>query len=135
VGLTIVATIAFGKPGCVSIRGADALQISGRSLANGGAKIFCYRDDAGRKLRFVLARGTDGQVRSVMDACAQCYSFHKGFSISDGYLICRLCGNRYPINHILAGKASCVPVAIPNQEAGGKITIKTADLSKHAWLF
>ena len=133
--VAVVTTISLAKPGCTAVDGKDALVISGRSLHSGSAKIFCYRDEAGQKLRFILARGSDGKVRSVMDACAQCYNFHKGFNVSNGFLICRLCGNRYPINHILTGKASCVPVALPNRESNGAITIKTADLSKSRWLF
>ena len=131
----LAMTISMAKPGCTSVDGKDALVISGHLLDKGTARTFCYRDDAGKKLRFVLARGTDGKVRSVMDACSQCYTYHKGFTYSDGYLICRLCGNRYPVNHILAGKASCVPVAVPSNEADGKVTVRTADLKKNAWLF
>jgi uncharacterized membrane protein len=131
----LAMSISMAKPGCTAVEGRDALVISGRLLDKGTAKTFCYRDEAGKKLRFVLARGTDGQVRSVMDACSQCYAFHKGFKYADGYLICRLCGNRYPVNHILQGKASCVPIALPSTEANGNVTIRTADLKKMEWLF
>jgi uncharacterized membrane protein len=131
----LAMTISMAKPGCTAVDGKDELVISGRLLDKGTAKVFCYRDDAGKQLRFVLARGTDGKVRSVMDACSQCYTYHKGFTYSDGYLICRLCGNRYPISHILTGKASCLPVAVPSSEAGGNVTIRTADLKKMGWLF
>jgi uncharacterized membrane protein len=131
----LALTTSMAKPGCTSVAGKDALVISGHLLDNGNAKTFCYRDDAGKTLRFVLARGTDGKNRSVMDTCSQCYAFHKGFTYSHGYLICRLCGNRYPVNHILTGKASCLPVAVPSNEADGKVTIRTADLKKMEWLF
>ncbi|HLI80167.1 MAG TPA: Fe-S-containing protein [Candidatus Binataceae bacterium] len=131
----LAITIAMAKPACTSVEGRDALVISGHLLDKGTAKTFCYRDEAGKNLRFVLARGTDGKIRSVMDACSQCYSYHKGFAYSDGYLICRLCGNRYPIDHILSGKASCVPIALPSNEANGAVTVRTADLEKNGWLF
>src|ERR1700736_3396993 len=122
----LAITISMAMPGCTSVTGKDALVISGRLLDTGSARVFCYRDRAGKNLRFVLARGTDGKVRSVMDVCSQCYTYHKGFAYSDGYLICRLCGNRYPVNHILSGKASCVPIAVPSNETGGNVTIRTA---------
>jgi uncharacterized membrane protein len=131
----LALTISIAKPGCTSVDGKDALSISGQLLDKGTAKTFCYRDEAGKNLRFVLARGTDGKVRSVMDACSQCYTYHKGFTYSDGYLICRLCGNRYPVNHILTGRASCLPVAVSSNERDGKVTIRTADLKKLEWLF
>ena len=76
----LAMTISMAKPGCTSVDGKDALVISGRLLDKGAARTFCYRDDAGKQLRFVLARGTDGKVRSVMDACSQCYTYHKGFT-------------------------------------------------------
>src|ERR1039457_4024809 len=133
--VAIAVTISMAPPGCTSVSGKTELVISGKTLKIGRPSIFCYRDDAGRQLRFVLARGDDGKVRSVMDACAQCYNFHKGFTYSDGYLICRLCGNRYPINHMTTGKASCVPVALPSTENNGRVIIRTADLNKRAWLF
>ena len=133
--VAIAMTISMAQPGCTSVSGKTELVIAGKTLKIGQPGTFCYRDGAGRQLRFVLARGGDGKVRSVMDACAQCYNFHKGFTYSDGYLICRLCGNRYPINHMTTGKASCVPVALPSTESDGRVTIRTADLTKRAWLF
>ena len=131
----LALSVSMAKPECTSVDGKDTLVISGHLLDKGTAKTFCYRDDAGKQLRFVLARGTDGKVRSVMDACSQCYTYHKGFTYSDGYLVCRLCGNRYPVDHILSGKASCVPIAVPSDESDGQVTIRTADLKKNGWLF
>jgi uncharacterized membrane protein len=133
--IAIAATISMAKPGCTSISGGDELVIAGHLLDKGTAKTFCYRDQAGKNLRFVLARGTDGKVRSVMDACAQCYPYHKGFTYSNGYLICRQCGNRYKVDNVLSGEASCVPVALPSREGGGKIIVRTADLKKNGYLF
>ncbi len=133
--VALAMTISMAKPGCTCIEGKDELVISGRLIDRGTAKTFCYRDEAGKNLRFVLARGSDGKVRSVMDACSQCYIYHKGFAYSDGYLICRQCGNRYPIDHMLSGKASCLPIALPSNEANGKVIIRTADLKKNGWLF
>jgi uncharacterized membrane protein len=133
--IAVVASLSMAKPNCTAVEGKDALVISGSLVDKGTARVFCYRDDTGRKLRFVLARATDGKLQSVMDACQQCYTYHKGFAYEDGFLICRLCGNRYPINHILSGKASCVPVAVPSSESDGKIIVHTADLKKLRWLF
>lgn len=121
------------RPGCDPVSGGSTLAIDSARVADKAA-FYCYKD-AGRKLRFILARGSDGKIRSVMDACEQCYPFHKGFTATGGELVCRLCGNRYPINHMLAGKASCVPVALPSREEGGRISIRSADVKKFGWLF
>ncbi len=133
--LVIVAALfalRSARPDCETISGSDELTLDSSRI--GKPAFYCY-EDAGRRLRFILARGSDGKVRSVMDACGQCYPFHKGFAANKDELICRLCGNRYPVNHMRKGKASCVPVAVPSHEEGGRVTIRSADLKKFRWLF
>lgn len=140
IGLVIAAAagIAFSAPlwreRCEAISGRSTVEVGADRLARGQAKTFCYKDAAGQ-VRFVLARGADGKIHSVLDACRQCYTFHKGYELSGGYLICRLCGNRYPINKMAAGKASCVPVKLDHQEEDGRIKIKVADLNEAHKLF
>lgn len=104
-------------------------------LAGGAAHLFCYRNNAGERLRFLLARGDDGKVRAVFDACRQCYTFHQGYDVAHGMLICRLCGNRYPIDHMTRGAASCVPVALPHHDDGSKVVVNVSDLKAGAGLF
>ncbi len=130
-----VAAVAFRNDRCQELSGTDVLSISVDQLGRGDGAFFCYKDDAGRKIRFVLARGADGKIRSVFDACRQCYSQHKGYALSGGDLVCRACGNRYPIDRMMTGKASCVPVSLPHQESSGKVEIKVADLNAGKGLF
>ncbi|MHB8382647.1 MAG: Fe-S-containing protein [Candidatus Binataceae bacterium] len=120
---------------CVPVSGSGAVAISVARLLGGHAQTYCYTDSAGRRLRFILARGSDGKVRSVFDACRQCFTYHRGFKISNGELICRVCGNRYPMNHMPEGKASCVPASLPHQDAGATVTIRTSDLDSGHYLF
>jgi len=115
---------------CVSVT-ADAageLGISAFAIRPGRGQLFCYTDDAGKKLRFILARGDDGKIHSAFDACAQCFGYHRGYRIANGELICRVCGNRYSIDRMNEGKASCVPVGLPHVDDSGIVHIKTADL-------
>ena len=100
---------------CTMVTGNDDVAINAFALRPGSARLFCYTDDAGKQLRFVLARGNDGKVRSVFDACRQCFTFHKGYRVVGGELICRVCGNHYPIDRMAEGKASCVPVSLPHR--------------------
>jgi uncharacterized membrane protein len=104
-------------------------------MARGEVQRFCYRDSAGERLRFLLARGADGKVHAVFDACRQCYKFHQGYKIENGMLICRLCGNRYPIDRMTAGEASCVPVAVRHSDDGSTVRIKPSDLESGKALF
>ncbi len=104
-------------------------------LSRGSARFFCYRDRSGHLIRFVLARGVDGTVRSVFDACRQCYRFHKGYTIADGFLICRLCGNRYKLDEMRTGLASCQPVQLENTLRGGKVEVRVSALEQGHALF
>jgi uncharacterized membrane protein len=121
---------------CIPIGGAGGIAIELTRLARGEAKLFCYNEGAGDKIRIILARCSDGTVHSVFDACRQCYSYRKGYRLTrNGNLICRLCGNRYSVDHMMAGKASCVPVAVPHTEDGSTVRISAADLRAGRGLF
>jgi uncharacterized membrane protein len=113
---------------CRMVMGRDAIDVNVSAMRPGSAQLFCYTDDAGKKLRFVLARGTDGKMRSVFDACRQCFTFHRGYEVVSGELICRVCGNHYHIDRMAEGKASCVPASLPHEDASGTVRIRTADL-------
>jgi uncharacterized membrane protein len=130
-----VAVLPILRPRCTELWGASTLSVSLARLTRGEARLFCYRDSAGKRLRFLLARGDDGKVRAVFDACRQCYKFHEGYEVSHGMLICRLCGNRYPIDHMTKGEASCVPVSLPHHEDGSKTEVKVSDVKSGAGLF
>jgi uncharacterized membrane protein len=125
----------FERPGCTSLRGADYLEVSLSQLPYSSARFFCYRDNSGERLRFLLARDSRGKVYSVFDACRQCFKFHKGYIVKDGYVICRLCGTRYKLSDIRKGKASCVPVSLPLERQGDKVEVKVADLERGKALF
>ena len=138
VALAIGAAAAAGPmfaPSCTMVEGTGVLRVPTADLSRGSAKFFCYRDPAGHLIRFVLARGEDGVVRTVFDACRQCYRYHKGFSVSDGFLICRLCGNRYKLDAAREGLASCQPVELQGIEQAGKVQVRVAALEEGRRLF
>jgi len=120
---------------CTMVTGGDDIAVNVSAMRPGSARLFCYTDDAGRRLRFVLARGNDGKVRTVFDACRQCFAFHRGYRVVGGELICRVCGNHYPIDRMTEGKASCVPVSLPHEADSAVVHIKTADLKAGHALF
>lgn len=138
VALAIGAALATGPmfaPTCTLANGADVVTVSTNDLSRGSARFFCYRNRSGQLIRFVLARGDDGVVRAVFDACRQCYRFHKGYTMADGFLICRLCGNRYRLDEMRVGLASCRPVGLENTEHGGKLEVRVAALEQGKTLF
>jgi uncharacterized membrane protein len=138
-GVILAAGAAFllftANSDCTTVAGPGDVAVNVSALRPGSAKLFCYTDNAGKRLRFVLARGDDGKVHSVFDACRQCFTFHRGYRVVGGELICRVCGNHYPIAHMMDGKASCVPASLPHEDASGVVRIKSADLAAGHALF
>jgi uncharacterized membrane protein len=123
------------QPGFTAVSGPDLVSIPVNSLAKPGVRFYSYRDRAGAELRFILARDSHGGVHAVMDACERCYGYHKGYAASHGYLVCKLCGNRYKLEAMESGLASCVPVRLPTKLVGQSVRIKSADLEQHRGLF
>jgi uncharacterized membrane protein len=127
IGAAIIAA-QMNVPSCVELSGAQTLDIPVADMARGTVRFFCFRDSAGEKIRFLLARDDDGKIQSAFDGCEQCYKFGKGFAVGHGEVTCRVCGNRYKLNQIHTGKASCVPIRLPIAEAGGRVKVKVSDL-------
>ena len=135
VALALIAIDPAARPRCVELASLATLSVPLDSLGIERPRFFCVDQSRGRRLRFVLARGSDGRVRAAFDACRECYRYREGFTAAAGELICRLCGNRYPVDRMTVGKASCAPVPLPTQVEGGRVTIKLADLLKGKALF
>jgi uncharacterized membrane protein len=138
VALAIAGAVAAGplfEPRCETVKGEVVVTASLDDLSPGTARFFCYHDRTGHEIRFVLARTNDGIVHSVFDGCRQCYRFHKGYTVSNGFLLCRLCGNRYKLEQMETGMASCQPVHLESTQHGNKVEIKVAALEKGQQLF
>jgi uncharacterized membrane protein len=138
-GLVVVAaaaTIRSSESDCTLLSAAgNVLKINLSDVASGTVRTFCYKDAAGQKLRFLLARDSNGALHAAFDACEQCYKFRKGYAYSDGYLICRVCGNRYRAKDMSVGKVSCVPAPLASKPVNGQVRIKVADVEAGKWLF
>jgi uncharacterized membrane protein len=138
-GAALAAAVGFliftSTSNCRIVTGQDEVRVDVSAMRPGSAQLYCYTDDAGKKLRFVLARGTDGKMRSVFDACRQCFTFHRGYQVVGGELVCRVCGNHCHIDRMTEGKASCVPVSLPHEDAKGTVILKTAQFRTGHALF
>lgn len=120
---------------CTQLSGHDTIVLPETALSRGMARLFCYRDDSGKRIRFLLARDSNGEVHGVFDACHQCYKYHQGYEIADGYVVCRFCRNRYKIAELQTGKASCVPVHLAVEQSSHTVRVKVADIEKGRSLF
>jgi uncharacterized membrane protein len=139
VGLALLAAGAFSigmrGPSFISVSGGDFILIPTDSLSKGDVRFYSYRDRAGEELRFILGRDSGGEVHAAMDACQRCYTYHKGYASSHGYLVCKLCGNRYKLAAIKSGIASCVPGTLSLEKTGQRARISTAELERNRGLF
>ena len=74
-------------------------------------------------------------VHGALDACQQCAQYHKGYTSSGGYLVCRFCGNRYRVEAKSTGIASCAPIKLPVNDNGANVSIDSSQLTQHRRLF
>ena len=114
---------------------SDLVTVPTDTLSREQVGFYSYRDRAGEELRFILARDSSGEVHAAMDACQRCYTYHKGYIWSHGYLVCKFCGNRYKLQTMESGLGSCVPVRLPIRPVALSVTIKSADLEHERGLF
>jgi uncharacterized membrane protein len=138
-GLLVLAAILFGViaagPRYTPVSANSSISIETNDLRQGDVRFFTYRDRAGDQIRFLLARDATGRTKAAFDACQRCYMYHKGYAGSRGDLFCRFCGNRYKLEAMESGLASCVPVKLPFQMKGRTVNIKPADLERARALF
>ena len=138
-GLLALAATLFGAiaagPRYIPVSANSSVSIETNELRQGDVRFFTYRDRAGDQIRFLLARDATGRTKAAFDACQRCYMYHKGYARSRGALLCRLCGNRYKLEAMESGLASCVPVKLPFQMTGHTVNIRPADLERERGLF
>ncbi len=138
VGLSILtaSTFAFtGGPRFTEVIARPLISIPTDDLRPGDVRFFAYKDEAGKRLRFLLARDSDGNIVGAADACQQCYLYGKGYTNSHGQLICRYCGNRYKLNALGSGVASCVPAKMRFRMRGQTAEIDPSELERNRALF
>ena len=137
--LTAASLIGFlavaQGPRFIQVAGDGVVGIQTSDLKPGSVKFYSYRDKAGAELRFLLARDPDGALHAAMDACQRCYGYHKGYVTSDGYLVCKFCGNRYKLADMSRGLASCVPVKLSFKTDRETAKINTSELERNRQLF
>jgi uncharacterized membrane protein len=101
-----------GEPQFTAASANPSVSIQANDLRPGDVRFFTYRARAGDQIRFLLARDATGRIKGAFDACQRCYMYHKGYVSSHGDLICRYCGNRYKLEAMESGLASCVPMKL-----------------------
>jgi len=111
------------------------INIDASSLQKGDVHFFVYKERSGGDVRFLVARDSTGKIKVAFDACKLCYVYRKGYYASHGNLVCRYCGNRYTLEAMEVGAASCAPIMLPFQMNGQVVTIRANDLEDGQRLF
>lgn len=90
-----------------------------------------------KDLEYIIVRASDGEIKTVFDACDVCYLAYKGYSQSGSDLRCNNCGNRFAID-TLGGRntaGTCHPGYLPHRIEGDQVVIEVADLIVGAYYF
>ncbi len=109
------------------IPSGDSVVINGKTIGPGEAKFFKY-ECRGREIRFIVGRTDTGAFITAFDACATCYVYKKGYRAEPGCVVCNECGSRFKLNEMEKGLGNCVPISLPHQAVGDRITVSLGDL-------
>jgi len=90
----------------------------------------------GKDIRFFAVKGSNGQVRTALDACDVCYKERKGYQQQGDVMLCRNCNLTFPIDRIgPSSMGGCNPHFLPSQVAGDQLVLSVDDLKKGARFF
>lgn len=90
----------------------------------------------GKEIRFFAVKGSDGRVRTALDACDVCYKERKGYQQQGDVMLCRNCNLTFPIDRISPSSVGgCNPHFLPSQLAGDQVVVSLDELKKGARFF
>ena len=112
-------------------REGDGISVPLTSLDDGNLHRFGFVS-GGSTVRFLAMKGSDGKVRTALDACAICGSF--GYIQEARNLICLNCGAE--INPLTLGiGGGCNPIPLESEVMPTALRIRVGALEKEARLF
>ncbi len=80
-----------------------------------------------KKISFFLVK-VNGEIQSYFNACRECYTKKLGFSFEEGYVKCRSCNERLPLESLRDGMGGCYPIQLKGVLKGNKYVITRAAL-------
>jgi len=76
----------------------------------------------GKKISFFLLK-VNGDIQSYFNACKECYPKKLGFRFEDGFVQCRSCNERWPMESLRDGVGGCCPGKLRGVLKGDKFII------------
>ena len=81
----------------------------------------------GKKISFFLVK-VNGEIQSYFNACKECYPKKLGFSFEEGYMKCRSCDARWPLESLRDETGGCCPIPLKGVLKGDKYVITRESL-------
>jgi uncharacterized membrane protein len=110
----------------------DEIQFSIKTLPEGKPVFYSLRHGDTRIDYFVVK--INGRVESYFDACGKCYTKKLGYRVENGELVCKACGQRFPMEQV-KGIGSCHPLPLTGKTEGNTYIISKQDVIKGARYF
>ena len=90
----------------------------------------------GKEIRFFAVKGSDGRIRTALDACDVCYKERKGYQQQGDLMLCRNCNLTFPIDRIgPSSVGGCNPHFLPSQVTGDQLLLPVSELQQGARFF
>ncbi|WP_277057417.1 DUF2318 domain-containing protein [Trichlorobacter lovleyi] len=90
----------------------------------------------GKEIRFFAVKGSDGRIRTALDACDVCYKERKGYQQQGDVMLCRNCNLTFPVDRIgPSSVGGCNPHFLSSQVAGDQLLLPVAELKQGARFF
>jgi hypothetical protein len=106
------------------------------STARHYAYVYRLSSTQQKQLEYIIVRASNGDIKTVFNACDVCYPYDKGYSQSGTVLRCNNCGNRFPIDGLgNQSTGTCNPGYLPHTIVGDQVVIQVADLVTGAYYF
>jgi len=134
-GPPAVSSPAASPLGSISSEPDDKVKIPTSEVTT-AAKWYTYDSDNVR-IRYLLAKGTDGKIHLGTDACDVCYKNKKGYRQDGAVMTCNNCGQTFAINSLGTQNTSggCWPSYIPMKIEGDFVVIQKSDLDAKRFMF
>ncbi|MFH1598516.1 MAG: Fe-S-containing protein [Patescibacteria group bacterium] len=113
------------------------VSVTASTLDDGKAHFYNVEMPSEKIVYFFVVKDKNGIYRAAANACQVCFDTRMGFYQQGDNMICKTCGNQYPLTKIASEKGGCNPGPInPNlQVVNGKLAIDQSDIEQVAELF
>jgi hypothetical protein len=90
-----------------------------------------------KELEYIIVQASNGDIKTVFNACDVCYTAHKGYSQSGTQLRCNNCGKYFQIDALgsQSPPGTCSPGYLPHTIQGNQVVINVSDLIVGEYFF